>query len=136
MEFGVSSCGSSCGCDCEIPLSAVRCPIEHIAEADHPAAPGKLIIATDLAATSKAGTTPREFSTRSLQFEAAPCPANVGADVASGPSQRRRWRRLVGRRFARQVGCRCRLAQCDRKPCSRDKRCNFPHEELQLIQKS
>ena len=61
----------------------VGCPIEHIAEADHKAAPGKLIIAPDLTAASKAPVAiPRGTTTkRTVQIEATPCRANVHADV-------------------------------------------------------
>src|SRR6185295_8657378 len=109
----------------------VGCRIEHIAEADHPAA-GKLIIATELAAASKAATTPRSFTPkRSLQSEAAPSPANVGADVASGPGHRRWRRRYVGRRLPRKVSCRCLTCSqtnCDSKQCQR----RFSHDSIPL----
>src|SRR5207342_1788327 len=85
LDFGRSSCDCSIWAyNVECPVSAVGCPIEHVAEADHPAA-GKLIIAPDLAAADKGGvtSTPIECATkRTLQRDAAPCPANVGADVA------------------------------------------------------
>ena len=101
-EFGRSSYAVERECS----LSAVAGPIEHIADADHPAA-CKLIIATELTAASKAGTITRVFCKRSLQFKAAPRRAKVAADVASGPREWRRWRRYVDRSLPRKVSCRC-----------------------------
>ena len=67
------------GFDCS--TFAVACPIEHIAEPDHPAGAGELIIAANLTATGKARTVSRDFSSIESRTGVAECPADVGADV-------------------------------------------------------
>src|SRR4249920_2377673 len=78
--------------------SVVACPIKHIAEADHPPGAGKLVIAANLTAPGKPRTVGRNFSKIESRAGVAKCSTDVGADVASGPSHRRRRRRYVGRR--------------------------------------
>src|SRR5512132_3180571 len=81
------------------------CPIKHIAEAEHPSA-GELIIAANLPAASKARIVCREVSKTKteIRLAAAKYPADVGADVTSGPSNWRRRRRRCWRRLAGQIG--------------------------------
>ena len=59
----VTSDSRYAGWDCSTPF--VACPIEHIAEPDHPPGAGKLVIAANLTAPGKAGTVCRDFSTTS-----------------------------------------------------------------------
>ena len=94
FEFNLATCEWT-GSDCS--TSVVACPIEHIAEPYHPPAAGELIIAANLTANGKTRTVSRDFSKIEGRTGVAECPADVGADVASGPSNWRRRRWYVGR---------------------------------------
>ena len=63
----------------------VGCPVEHVAEADDQATPGKLVIAAELTTAGKAAPSPRQISKRTVYFEAAPCPAYVGTACRQWP---------------------------------------------------
>src|SRR6476661_1200230 len=85
--------------------SVVARAVKHVAEADNPSA-AELIVATDLAAASKARTVRREFTAREVHAGVTKGSADVGADVAPGPGDRWRRRRDVGGRLAWQVSRR------------------------------
>src|SRR5262245_10929280 len=60
-----------------------------------------------------------------MRIAAAKYPADVGADVASGPSNRRRRRRYVGRCFSWQISCQC-------LSCSQTNRGSEEHKRVLL----
>src|SRR5262249_1155088 len=58
-----------------IPMEA--CPIKHIAEANHPAGAGPLIIAANLTAASKARIASRDFPTIESRITLAKYPTDI-----------------------------------------------------------
>jgi hypothetical protein len=75
----------------------------------HPV-PGELIVATDLAATGKPRTVRRYFAARECRTGVTECPADVGADVAPGPTNWRWCRRHIDRSFPRQIAANAWVA--------------------------
>jgi len=71
------------------PAFAVARPVDHIADADHPATT-ELIVAANLTAAREARTVRRYFTATERHTGVTECSADVAADVASGP---RHWRR-------------------------------------------
>src|SRR5262245_14177515 len=86
-------------------------PVKQVAKANHPPT-GKLIIAANLTAASKATIAARDFYTRKIVRHAhiRPGPTDIAADVAAGPNigRRRRWwwrpRRCLTRQIRSQGG--------------------------------
>src|SRR5215510_12285176 len=105
--------------NCSILMEA--CPIKHIADADYPSA-GELIIAANLTAASKARIVCRDLSKTESRLGAAKYPADVGADVTTGPSNWR-CRRCDGWSFPGHISRRSLT-------CSQTKRGSEKHHRV------
>jgi len=106
IEVAADRAGGTKGWIKEISTPIHARPVKHIAEADDPSA-AKLIIAANLTAACEARIVARDFHTIKSRRAVGKYPADVGADVTSGPSDWR-WRgRHIGRSFSWQISSQC-----------------------------